>query len=374
MALIINEEQQMLKTSARDFLKAKSPITELRRLRDTQDPLGYDPQVWAEMAEMGWASLAIPEAYGGLGFGYTGLGQILEEMGRTLTASPMVATVLLCATAIEKSTNLLQKEACLGAIAEGKLIMAFAHEEGNFHQSAAQNVKANPDGDDYLISGTKHFVLDGHIADKLVVSAFSEGVQKTMLFVVDTKASGININKTEMMDSRNAATISFDNVKVSAADRLESGDEHSLLDYTLDVARIGLAAEMLGGITEAFDRTLVYLKERQQFGVPIGSFQALQHRMAIMFGEIELCKSVVIKALQAIDGGSSDLGYLASLAKAKLGQTYKLVSNEGIQMFGGIGMTDDEEIGFFLKRARVAQQSFGDTNFHLDRLANLKGY
>lgn len=374
MALIINEEQQMLKTSARDFLKAKAPIAELRRLRDDNDPFGYEPNVWTEMAEMGWAGLTISETYGGLGFGYTGLGQILEEMGRTLTASPMISTVLLCATAIEKSNNLLQKEACLGPIAEGKLVMAFAHEEGNFHQAAAQNVRAISDGDDYLISGTKHFVLDGHIADKLVVSAFSEGAQKTMLFVVDAKTNGININKVEMMDSRNAATVSFDKVKVSATDLLESSDAHSLLDYTLDVARIGLSAEMLGGITEAFERTLAYLKERQQFGVPIGSFQALQHRMAIMFGEIELCKSVVIKALQAIDETSPELAYHASLAKAKLGQTYKLVSNEGVQMFGGIGMTDDEEIGFFLKRARVAQQSFGDTNFHLDRLANMREY
>ena len=159
----------------------------------------------------------------------------------------------------------------------------------------------------------------------------------------------------------------------SKLDGFQNGG-NALLEKTLDIARIGLAAEMLGGISEAFERTINYLKERKQFGVNIGSFQALQHRAAKMFCEIELCKSIVIKALKAIDEDSDELAKLASLAKAKLGETYQLVSNEGIQLFGGIGMTDDEEIGFFLKRARVVQQTLGDTNFHLDRLARLKGF
>ncbi|MEL7533233.1 MAG: acyl-CoA dehydrogenase [Bacteroidota bacterium] len=371
MPLVLNEEQQMLKESARDFLKEKAPIAALRKLRDANEPLGYSPQLWAEMAEMGWAALTIPEAYGGLGFGYTGLGQILEESGRTLTASPLVSTVLLGATALEKGGNQQQKETHLAGIASGERLVAFAHEETNFHQLAVSTT-ASPNADHYLLNGKKVFVLDGNIADELIVSAFSEGEQKTKLYLLNAKSAGVEITRTRMMDSRNAANISLINAKAELLDNYEG--PNSLLEYVLDVGRIGLAAEMLGGVKEAFDRIIAYLKERKQFGVMIGSFQALQHRAAHMFCEIELCKSVVIKALQAVDAGETDLAYLASLAKAKLGQTYKLVSNEGIQMFGGIGMTDDEEIGFFLKRARVAQQTLGDTNFHLDRLARLKHY
>ncbi|MEM6345452.1 MAG: acyl-CoA dehydrogenase [Bacteroidota bacterium] len=371
MPLVINEEQQMLKESARDFLKEKAPISQLRQLRDDNDPLGYSPQLWAEMAEMGWAALTILESYGGLGFGFTGLGQILEETGRTLTASPLVSTVLLGATAIEKGGNQMQKEAHLGAIASGERLVALAHEETSFHQVAVSTT-ALPNDDHYLLSGKKVFVLDGNIADELIVSAFSEGDQKTKLYLVNAKAAGVEITKVKMMDSRNAATLVLNNAKGELLGSYEGSQ--TLLEYVLDVGRIGLAAEMLGGVKEAFDRIIAYLKERKQFGVMIGSFQALQHRAAHMFCEIELCKSIVIKALQAIDSGNEDLAQLASLAKGKLGQTYKLVSNEGIQMFGGIGMTDDEEIGFFLKRARVAQQSLGDTNFHLDRLAKLKRY
>jgi len=190
------------------------------------------------------------------------------------------------------------------------------------------------------------------------------------MVVVDRKAAGIIVKRVHMMDNRNAAEVSFESVNIEH--RLDAY-VGNLLEWVLDVGRIGIAAEMLGSMQEAFERTIAYLKERRQFGVPIGSFQALQHRAAIMFGEIELCKSVVIKSLKAIDHGG-DLKKLASLSKAKCGETFKLVSNEGIQMFGGIGMTDDEEIGFFLKRARVAQQTFGDTNFHLNRLATLGGY
>jgi len=190
------------------------------------------------------------------------------------------------------------------------------------------------------------------------------------LVIVDSKEEGVSIKRVHMMDSRNAAIVSFDSVAIENSLDSFKGD---LVEWVLDIGRIGLAAEMLGSMQEAFERTIAYLKVRRQFGVPIGSFQALQHRAAIMFGEIELCKSVVIKALKAIDEGH-DIDKLASLSKAKCGEVFKLVSNEGIQMFGGIGMTDDEEIGFFLKRARVAQQTFGDTNFHLNRLAALNGY
>ena len=371
--LVINEEQQMLKTSAKELLKERGTVAHLRKLRDEQSPIGYDPDLWALIAEMGWTALTIPEAYGGFDYGYTGLGQVMEEMGRNLTASPLFSTVWLSATAINKSQNSAHKQALLPAIASGDMVIAFAFEEGRHHQPLQIATSAKKQGDGYILHGTKTMVLDGHIAEKFIVTAMVN--DEIAFFVVDAQKAGVTANRTIMMDSRNAATIHFENVSLTMDARLDiPGKGAELLEQTLDIARIGLAAEMLGGCLEAFERTVAYLKEREQFGVPIGSFQALQHRAALMFCEIELCKSIVIKALKGIDSDASDLTKLASLAKAKLGETYQLVSNEGIQMFGGIGMTDDEEIGFFLKRARVAQQTLGDTNFHLDRLAKINGY
>ena len=380
MALIITEEQQMLKTSTKELLKDKGSIANLRKLRDDNDPIGFDRNLWNEMAEMGLASLTIPEAYGGLDFGYTGLGQVLEETGRTLTASPLVSTVLLSSTAINLGGNVMQKKQLLPEIAEGKIVIGFANEEGRHHAPNLVKTTAILQGDNYVINGTKKMVLDGHVADKFIVVARTTGAANQKegieLFVVDANTEGITTERVIMMDSRNSAIVHFKDVKVPRSSKLDEFQNggYALLEKTLDIARIGLAAEMLGGITEAFERTITYLKERQQFGVIIGTFQALQHRAAKMFCEIELCKSIVIKGLKAIDSDSPDLRRLASLAKAKLGETYRLVSNEGIQMFGGIGMTDEEEIGFFLKRARVVQQTLGDTNFHLNRLALMRGF
>lgn len=366
----------MLKTSAKELLKEGGTIANLRKLRDTQDATGYDKELWAQMSEMGWPALAIPEAYGGFAFGYTGLGQVMEEMGRNLTASPLFSTVWLSATAINLGGNVMQKEALLSEIATGNLVVALAFEEGKHHQPHQVATTVKKQGDGYVLNGKKTLVLDGHVADKFVVTAMIDD-DEMEFFIVDADKAGVTVERVIMMDSRNSATVSFENVSLDMDARMDEYGKYNggeLLDKILDIARIGLAAEMLGGCLEAFERTVAYLKERQQFGVPIGTFQALQHRAALMFCEIELCKSVVIKALKAIDMDSADMHELASLAKAKLGATYKLVSNEGIQMFGGIGMTDDEEIGFFMKRARVAQQTLGDTNFHLDRLGKMRGY
>lgn len=374
MALVLNEEQNMLKTSAKELLKEKGSIAQLRDLRDQRDATGYSTELWSEMCELGFASVAIPEAYGGLDFGYTGLGQILEESGRTLTCSPLTSTILLSATAIHLGGNQLQKEALLPAIAEGSLIVGFAIDEGKHHRPFDILTTAAASGSQLIINGTKTLVLDGHVAQKYIVSAQDE-TGALILIVVDADSEGVQANREMMMDSRNAATVVFDSVKVDASAVLACYETGSaLLQRVLDIGCTGLAAEMLGGMQEAFERTVAYLKEREQFGVKIGSFQALQHRAADMFCEIELCKSVVIKALKAIDENHKDISKFASLAKAKCGKIYRRVSNEGIQMYGGIGMTDDEEIGFFLKRARVAQQTLGDTNYHLDRLARMRGF
>jgi len=373
MALVLTEEQQMLKTSASDYLKEKSPIESLRKLRDTDDSLGYDAAVWNEMVEMGWTGLNIAEAYGGLGFGYVGLGQILEETGRTLTAAPLISNVCFGAALINLAGSDAQKEILLSEISMGNLITTVAFEESAKHRPLDVATTATANGDGYEINGDKKFVLDGHVANQLIVSARTDkGIQ---LFMVPTDTSGVHIKRRKMMDSRNAADITFENVQIPASARLgDDGDASAHLEGALDIARICLSAEMLGNMQEAFERTVAYLKERQQFGVPIGIFQGLQHRAAHMFSEIELCKGIVLAALQAIDGNHPQLAQMASTAKAKCGEVLQLVTNEGIQMFGGIGMTDDEEIGFFMKRARVAQQTFGDFNYHYDRYATVKGF
>ena len=377
MALVLNEEQAMLKESIKDFLNMKSPISALRELRDTNNPDGFDRSVWAEMAELGLTGLNISEEFGGLDFGYIALGQALEETGRTLAASPLVSTVLLSTTAINLCGSDTQKATLLPELAEGNLIMSFAHEEKTHNNPTHVSTTATLDGDFYTINGSKTFVLDGHVADKFVVVARVSGAvndkEGIQLFLVDSNREGIKVNRTMMMDNRNAAKVNFINTSIPKENKMNLSCYEDL-EKIYAIGAIGLAAEMLGSAQECFEKTIAYLKERQQFGVAIGSFQALQHRAAKMFIDIELSKSVVIKALKAIDTNENNLTEIASLAKAKLGQTLKLVSNEGIQMHGGVGMTDDVEIGFFIKRARVAQQTLGDYNYHLDRYAKLRGY
>ena len=374
MALIINEEQQMLKTSTKEFLDLKSPLSSLRVLRDHSYKT-HDKDLWMEMVEMGWTALTIPEEYNGLNFGYVGLGQVLEEMGRKLTLSPIISTVLMSSTLISLSKNEILKTKLFQEIMNGSKLVSIAHEEGIQHNPNTINSLLSKQGEGYVLNGKKNFVIDGSISDYLIVSSKNESGLNTMLVLVDSKSDGITYNNKVHMDSRTYSDISFSNVKVDKSNLLsEENDGDSILEKTFDIARVGLASEMLGSIQEAFEMTMSYLKEREQFGVKIGSFQALQHRSALMFGEIELCKSIVLKALQAIDSNDSNLPKLASLAKAKLGMTFKLVSNEAVQMHGGIGVTDDADIGFFLKRARVIQRILGDSNYHLDRLAKINNY
>lgn len=374
MALIINEEQQMLKTSTKEFLDLKSPLSCLRDLRDNSYKT-HDKELWMEMVEMGWTALTIPEKYNGLNFGYVGLGQVLEEMGRKLTLSPIVSTVLLSSTLISLSKNEILKAKLFQEIMNGTKLVSVAHEEGVHHNPNMLNSLLSKKGEGYVLNGNKNFVIDGSMSDYIIVSSKDESGSKTMLVLLDSKSDGISFNNKVHMDSRTYSDISFNNVKVEESSLLSQGnDGNSILEKTFDIARVGLAAEMLGSIQEAFKMTMSYLKEREQFGVKIGSFQALQHRSAIMFGEIELCKSIVLKALQAIDSDNSNLPKLASLAKAKLGMTFKLVSNEAVQMHGGIGVTDDADVGFFLKRARVIQRTLGDSNYHLDKVAKMNNY
>ena len=379
MTLVLNDDQQMLQQTAARFIADKSPVAALRVLRDKRDSVGFDRNLWKEMAELGWAGMLVAESYGGLEFGHMGLGVVLEESGRTLMASPLISTALIGASALGSLGTDEQKQALLPAIARGELITALAVEEGTRHAPFRIATTATATDKGFVLNGTKRFVLDGHVADTLIVVARSgEGGDDRdglTLFLVDPNSAGVAITRTWMVDNRNAANIELTDVAVPGAAMLGGTDALGKsgigLETVLDSARIGLAAEMIGSIREAFERTLAYLKLRDQFGVKIGSFQALKHRAAIMFTEVELAISAVRAALSALDEESPDVALLASLAKAKASEVFFLVSNEAIQMHGGMGMTDEEEIGFFLKRARVAQRTLGDDRYHRDRYARL---
>lgn len=379
MSMILNEDQLLLQDSARSFCRDNAPVSVLREVRDAGGAQAYPEPLWQQMVNLGWAGMAIPEAFGGFGFGYGGLGIVLEETGRTLVPSPLVSTVLLGATAVVLGGSDEQKSDLLPAVAGGELTLALALEETPFHASSRIGCKAERSGDTWKINGRKQFVLDGGIADMLIVVCRTDGevddVTGITLFLVNPDTPGVTVQRTAMVDSRDAAIVSFDGVEVPDNAVLgEVGRAYPVLEQTLDIGRIGLAAEMLGGIQEVFERTVAYLKDRTQFGVPIGAFQALQHRAAIMYSEIELCRSLVRKALAELDGECCNIPVLASACKAKLSEVFMLVSNEGVQMHGGIGMTDEFDIGFYLKRARVAQQALGDAAFHRDRYAHLNGY
>ena len=376
---VLTEEQSLLKDAARTWTQEKSPVSAFRKMRDCGAPLGYDAAAFAEMAEMGWTGVIIPEEYGGSDFGYLSLGLILEETGRTLTASPIVASALAAASAIILGGSAAQKQAWLPKIAAGEIVGTLAVDEGPHHAPGKVTLTAKKSGAGWKLDGSKTFVLEGMAAGLFVVSARTSGgageTDGISLFLVPADAKGVTRHALKLADSRGAANITFSGVEVGADALLgEKGKGYPLLEKTLDRARAGLAAEMLGSAVQAFETTLDYLKTRVQFGQVIGSFQALQHRAAKMFTDLELSRSCVEAALAAIDSDSPDVPELVSLAKAKMGDTLHLVSNEMVQMHGGIGMTDAHDAGLYLKRARAQETTFGGQAYHRDRYARLQGF
>ncbi len=377
--MLFDSEQQLLADTARDFFAQHAPAAALRRLRDTGDALGHEPGVWRRMVDLGWSAIVFPEAHGGLDFGYKGLGAVFEQAGRSLSATPLFATVALGGSALLLGGSEEQQALWLPRIISGETLFALALEEGPRHDPRSVALCATAQGDGFVLDGTKSFVPDGGMADQLVVVSRSSGspgdAEGISLFLVDARSEGITRQSRRLVDSRNMAAIHFDRVPVPASALLGQAHQGAeRLDAMLDRARVCLAAEMLGAAGWLFDTTVAYLKERIQFDVPIGSFQALQHRASQMHVALEMSRSAVLAALTAIDEGSSQLPLLASLAKAKISDTLELVSNEAVQMHGGMGMTDELDVGLYLKRARVQQQLLGDASFHRDRYANLAGF
>lgn len=379
MALVLTEEQSMLRDSARGLIGEKAPVAHMRKIRDSKDATGFSRDLWKTFAEMGFSGLLVPEEHGGSNLGFVEAGIVMEEIGRTLMPSPFFSTGVLGASALNRGGSDAQKKEYLPKIAAGALITAFALEEGAKHRPLKTKLKAERSGNGFRLNGAKALVVDGHVADMLIVVARTGGApgeaKGLTLFLVGPKAKGIAIERTVMVDSHNAARIEFSNVDVTADSVLGEVDQGgALLDGLLNAGRGAVAAEMLGISDEAFGRTVTYLKERKQFGKLIGEFQALQHRAAHLYTDIEITRAAVLKALQALDTDIDKAGAAVAVAKARAGTTTTLAVQEGVQMHGGVGMTDEFDIGLFMKRARVCQELFGDSNFHADALARLKQY
>ncbi|MGJ5201664.1 acyl-CoA dehydrogenase family protein [Bradyrhizobium sp. HKCCYLRH1030] len=379
MPLLLTEEQSMLRDSARGLISDHAPIAHLRKLRDDRDATGFSRQLWATFAEMGFAGLLVPEEHGGSGLGAVEAGVVMEEIGRTLMPSPFLATSVLSASALARAGSAAQKSEYLPKIASGALLAALALDEGAKHRPLQTALQAVRSGNGFKLNGTKAMVVDGHVADLLLVVARSAGApgdrDGLTLFLVDPKAKGVAIERTIMVDAHNAARVTLDNVEVTADHVLGEVDGGAAtLSAVLDLGRGAVASEMVGLSEEVFGRTVAYLKERKQFGKAIGEFQALQHRAAQLYIEIEITRAAVLKALQTLDADSAGATAAVAVAKARAGATATRAVQEGVQMHGGMGMTDQFDIGFFMKRARVCEELLGDANYHAAQLAQLRGY
>ncbi len=379
MALVLTEDQELLAQTARDFVRTNSPVSRLRALRDGQE-MGFSPDMWQEMAQLGWAGILIPEEYGGAGMGLADLAVVLEAVGRNLAPEPFLSTVLLGGQLLANAGSPEQKQTWLPGIATGNKILALAYQEARSRYDLNRvSTQAAAEGDAWRLSGEKIQVLDGQNANALIVSARTAGEDSDpdgiTLFLLAPDTPGVAIIPQTRVDNRAAALVTLDGVKAGAESVVGTvGQGFQTLSHIVDLATVGLCAEMLGGMSQIFDDTLAYLKTREQFGVVIGSFQALKHRAAKVFMEIELCRSVVMAAANAADAGENDLALLVSLAKARCSDAFILATNEGVQMHGGIGMTDEHDAGLYMKRARAAEMTFGDAAWHRDRWARLRGY
>jgi alkylation response protein AidB-like acyl-CoA dehydrogenase len=374
----LTEEQTLIQAQAKSWASEESPVSKFREMRDSGNELGFDKATWASISELGWAGILVPEEHGGVDMGHLTFGVVLEELGRQLTASPLLASGLIGVDALRLAGSESQQTRWLPALAEGRSILTLAVDEGPRHAPTRTALAATANGTGFALSGTKVHVLEGMAADVFIVAARTSGQPGDeaglTLFLVDGQAAGLERTRLSLADSRGYANLHFNDVQVGQDDVLGAIDGGlPLLDRILDRARAGLAAEMLGVAAQAFDMTLDYLKNRVQFGQVIGSFQALGHRAADLFTEMELARSCMEAALQAIDAEADDIAELCSLSKAKVGDFLHHMSNELIQIHGGIGMTDEFDAGLYLKRARALEFTYGNQSFHRDRYATLVG-
>jgi alkylation response protein AidB-like acyl-CoA dehydrogenase len=381
MQLSLTEDQTMLAKTASAFFAERSPVTRLRKLRDSKDERGYSKELYQQMAELGWTAIPFAEGDGGLGMGMASAIIVTEAMGRTLAAEPYVPSIALAGQVLALGGSASQRKTWLEPVIGGEQVLALAYEEATSRYDVTRvKTRAEPAADGgFRLNGTKQSVLGGALADGYIVSARTSGDEQARqgisLFYVPAGAPGLKVVRQYRIDSRNAALLELKDVAVPAQALIGERDRGAqLLEDAIDRATAALCGEMLGAMFEAFDRTLNYLKERKQFGVAIGSFQALKHRAAKLFIELELARSATLLAARALDENQADAKALVSVAKARCSDAYVLAANEAVQLHGGIGMTDEHEIGFFIKHARVCELTFGDAAHHRDRYARLHGY
>jgi alkylation response protein AidB-like acyl-CoA dehydrogenase len=376
MPLYLTEDQDMLRDTAKPFIADAAPVKHLRQLRDSNDATGFSRDLWKQFAEMGFAGILVPEAHGGMGMGHVEAGVVLEEIGRNLTPSPFLTTAVAAVEALKASGAL--SEQWLPKIASGEAIVALAIDEAAKHSPTQTALKAERSGNGFKLTGTKTFVLNGHVADMLIVAARTAGApgesDGLTLFAVP-KDAGQTADPRRMVDSSLASKVTFEGVEVDADAVIGDVDGGwAVLTKLLDAGRVGAAAEMIGVGAAAMDMTVDYLKQRKQFGKLIGEFQALQHRAAHLYGEMEVARATVLKAQQLLDAQDPRAELAVAVAKAKKGKAVRLSVQEGVQMHGGIGMTDEYDIGLYMKRDRALEEFFGDSRFHAERVARMSGY
>jgi alkylation response protein AidB-like acyl-CoA dehydrogenase len=374
---LLTDDQTMIQDTARSFLADEGSIAkQLRRARDANCPDGFRHALWKQFAELGLTGICIPESAGGAGMGATEAGLVLEEIGRNLTPSPFLTTAVAAVRALEGSA---QADRWFPGILAGETVAALAVDEGRHHDPAAIALEAKRSGNGFALSGSKQFVVHGGSADLILVAARTSGsageTQGVTLFAVETGAAGLDIENVALADSSKAARLRFDNVQLDADAVVgEVDDGWGPLTRALNAGRAGAAAELVGLAAGASDMTFDYLRQRKQFGKLIGEFQALQHRAAHLYGEIEIARAAALKAAALLDAGDDRAELMVSVAKAKAGRTAALAVQEGVQMHGGIGMTDEHDIGLYMKREAVLAELFGSPRFHAARVAELSGY
>lgn len=378
MAMILSDEQAMLRDSARDFMQAEAPVGHLRKLRDGNDSDGFSRSLWKRFAEMGFSGMLIPEAEGGLGMGHVEAGIVLEEIGRNLTPSPFLSTSVAAVEAL-KCAETAMRERWFPGIIKGETVVGLAIDERAKHHPSQIACAATRSGNGFRLSGRKQFVVQGVSADLLIVAARTAGSpgeeRGITLFAVEPSAKGVTLEAARLVDASVSAHLTLDNVDVTADAVIGEVDGGwTVLGKLLDAGRTGAAAELVGVGSGAMEMTFNYLRQRKQFGRLIGEFQALQHRAAHLYGELETARSVVLKAQNLLDDEASTAQMYVSAAKAKSGTACNLAVREGVQMHGGMGMTDEYDIGLYMKRDRALNEFLGDAAFHANRLAQLNGY
>ena len=374
MQLVLNEDQELIAKTAQDFVEEHSPVARFRALRDANDELGYSKALFTQMAGLGWAGIPFAEDVGGAGMGLADFALVVEALGRKLAPEPFLGGVAMGGTALALGAPDALREAWLPGVIAGEKVVALAHQESGARYDLQQlETSAEADGDGFVLNGSKSQVLDAVGADAILIPAkVGDGIS---VFLVEAGAPGLAVERQIRVDHRNAGLVRLDGVRVAASAIVGApGQGGALLERVIERATVVLCAEMVGGMSEAFDLTLDYLKTRDQFGVKIGTFQALQHRAARVYMEIELARSAAMAAARAVDAGSDDAQKLVSLAKARCSDAYVLATNEGVQIFAGVGMTDEYDIGFYMKRARAAELTFGDAAYHRARWATLGGF